>query len=144
MAGIFKSLFGKKEEEVVIGTAVEGGTAAGEEEVAASEAKPIHVTDETFKELVLDSPLPTLVDFWAPWCGPCRMIAPIVEDLARDYAGRIAFAKVNTDENVEMAGRLGIMGIPTLILFKDGQEVDRVVGYVQRRTLEDKLKAVLN
>jgi len=114
------------------------------ERAPGSDAKPIHVTDETFDELVLNSPLPTLVDFWAPWCAPCRMIAPIVEDLARDYESQAVFAKVNTDENVEMAGKLGIMGIPTLILFKDGREFDRVVGYVQRRTLEDKLKAALS
>jgi len=143
MSGILETLFGKKEEGTVT-QAVAGAEAEVLERAAGSNAKPIHVTDETFQELVLNSPLPTLVDFWAPWCAPCRMIAPIVEDLARDYEGRAQFAKVNTDDNVEMAGRLGIMGIPTLILFKDGREFDRVVGYVQRRTLEDKLKAALS
>jgi len=138
MSGLLKSLFGKKEE--VEATAI----APVAETVASSDAEPIHVTDGTFEELVLNSQLPTLVDFWAPWCGPCHMIAPVVEDLARDYDGRAVFAKVNTDENVQMAGGLGIRGIPTLILFKDGQEVDRVVGYAPRHVLEGKLQAALN
>jgi len=138
MSGLLKSLFGKTEEVEAT------DTAPGAETVASSDAEPIHITDGTFEEVVLNSQLPTLVDFWAPWCGPCRMIAPVVEDLARDYDGRAVFAKVNTDENVQMAGKLGIRGIPTLILFKDGQEVDRVVGYAPRHVLEDKLKAVLN
>jgi thioredoxin 1 len=105
---------------------------------------PIHVTDETFAELVLNSHLPVLVDFWAPWCGPCRMVAPIVEDLAKAYEGRALIAKLNTDENVRVATELGIMGIPTLILFKNGQEVDRVIGFAPRNALESKLTAVLN
>jgi len=85
-----------------------------------------------------------LVDFWAPWCGPCRMVAPIVEDLAKAYEGRALIAKLNTDENVRVATELGIMGIPTLILFKNGQEVDRVIGFAPRNALESKLTAVLN
>ncbi|MGD9047602.1 MAG: thioredoxin [Anaerolineae bacterium] len=107
-------------------------------------AEPVHVSDETFEEMVLKAPVPALVDFWAPWCGPCRMVAPIVEELARDYHGRAMVAKINTDENVQVASQLGIMGIPTLILFKDGQEVDRVVGYAPRRAVEEKLKAQLD
>jgi thioredoxin 1 len=138
MAGLLKSLFGKKEQA----EAVEAEALA--EPVAALAAGPIHVTDETFEELVLNASLPTLVDFWAPWCGPCRMIAPIVEDLAKAYDGRALIAKVNTDENVDVASKLGIMGIPTLILFKEGQEVDRVVGYAPQKVLEEKLTAVLN
>jgi thioredoxin 1 len=132
MTGLFKSVFGKK---------VEG---LGAEQVEGSAAEPSHVTDDLFEEMVLNAPLPTLVDFWAPWCGPCRMIAPIVQDLAKDYDGRAVFAKINTDENVQVAGRLGIMGIPTMVLFKDGEEVDRIVGFVPRRVLEEKLRAVLN
>jgi thioredoxin 1 len=138
MGGILKSLFGKEEEAVAV-----------EEEpqieaVSEQVVEPIHVTDETFDEVVLGSSKPALVDFWAPWCGPCRMIAPIVEELAQDYDGRAVIAKINTDENVAVAGKLGIMGIPTLILFKDGQEVDRIVGYAPRHALEDKLKAALS
>ena len=137
MAGFFKSLFGKKEAQAA---------AAGEATVAASasDAKPIHVTDGSFGADVLSASLPVLVDFWAPWCGPCRMVAPIVEDLAKVYDGRLVVAKINTDENAKVAGGLGIMGIPTFILFKNGQEVDRVVGYAPRHELEEKLKAVLN
>ena len=138
MSGFIKSLFGKKEVPDAAAEAVV-------EEVAGSGsvAQPLHVTDETFQELVLDAPLPVLVDFWAPWCGPCRMVAPIVEDLARDYDGRAVVAKINTDESARVAGQLGIMGIPTLILFKAGQEVDRIVGFVPRKEVEGKLKAVL-
>jgi thioredoxin 1 len=136
MAGYLKSVFGKKEDALV-------GTPQGVT-TQESQAAPIHVTDESFEEVVLQATVPTLVDFWAPWCGPCRMIAPIVEDLAKAYDGRAVFAKINTDENVEVAGRLGIMGIPTLIVFKDGQEVDRVVGYAPRHVLEQKLNAALN
>lgn len=133
------SLFGKKVEVVDEDAAPESHAAAPNPDAA-----PVHVTDDTFQELVLSSSLPTLVDFWAPWCGPCRMIAPIVEDLAKAYDGRAVIAKMNTDENVQMAGQLGIMGIPTLVLFKNGQEVDRVVGYAPRHVLEEKLAAALN
>ena len=133
------SLFGRKVEVATEEVAPESDVV-----VANPDALPIHVTDDTFDELVLSSPLPALVDFWAPWCGPCRMIAPIVEDLAKTYDGQAVIAKMNTDENIQMAGQLGIMGIPTLILFKDGQEVDRVVGYAPRHVLEEKLAAALN
>lgn len=137
MTGFIRSLFGTKDEQV---PAPDVGALPASPD---AEAKPIHVTDDTFGHSVLGSPLPALVDFWAPWCGPCRMIAPLVEDLARVYHGQAVFAKVNTDENTEVATELGIMGIPTLILFRDGQEVDRVVGYAPRHVLEDMLKAVL-
>ncbi|MGD8795135.1 MAG: thioredoxin [Anaerolineae bacterium] len=103
----------------------------------------MHVTDDTFEDVVLNADVPAMVDFWAPWCGPCRMVAPIVEDLAKEYGGRAVIAKVNTDENVETASKLGIMGIPTLILFKGGVEVGRVVGFAPRQTLEGHLQALL-
>jgi thioredoxin 1 len=144
MSGLIKSLFGKKEavEDVASVTVVAEPADAGVAQ-AASLGEPVHVSDETFEDLVLKSEVPALVDFWAPWCGPCRMVAPIVEDLAREYNGRAMVAKINTDENVQVAGQLGIMGIPTLIIFKDGQEVERVVGYAPRGALEAKLKAQL-
>ncbi len=145
MSGLIKSLFGKKEavEDVASVAAVAEIAEAGVAQ-AASLGEPVHVSDETFEDMVLKSDVPALVDFWAPWCGPCRMVAPIVEDLAREYNGRAVVAKINTDENVQVAGKLGIMGIPTLIIFKDGQEVDRVVGYAPRGALEAKLKAQLH
>lgn len=90
--------------------------------------EPLIVSDASFERDVLRAPLPVLVDFWAPWCGPCRMVSPIVEELGREYRGRLRVAKVNTDENPQRAGMLGIRGIPTLILFKGGREVDRIVG----------------
>lgn len=142
-----KSLFGSKEDVDTVARPVaveDTGVETADSLATVSEAEPIHVTDDTFAELVLNAPLPALVDFWAPWCGPCRMIAPIVEDLAKAYDGQAVIAKLNTDENIQVAGQLGIMGIPTLILFKDGQEVDRVVGYAPQHVLEGKLKAVLN
>lgn len=137
MLDFVKSVLGKKQEE-------SGSTAApGARVQDAPGAEPVHVTDATFQEVVLGAPVPAMVDFWAPWCGPCRMVAPVVEALAREYDGRAVVAKINTDENQQLAGRLGIMGIPTLILFKDGQEVDRVVGFVPRKTLEERLLAVI-
>jgi thioredoxin 1 len=147
MSGILKSLFGREkavEETVVVDQEAELAASPGPEPAASAVAEPIHVTDESFEKDVLNADLPVMVDFWAPWCGPCRMVAPIVEELAEKYAGRAVMAKINTDENVQIAGRLGIMGIPTLILFKDGQEVDRVVGFAPGKALEQKLQAVLN
>ncbi len=91
-------------------------------------AKPIAVTDSEFAQKVLQADTPVVVDFWAPWCGPCRAIAPILERLAGEYEGRLTIAKVNTDQEVENASHLGIQGIPTLIIFKDGKEVERLVG----------------
>lgn len=156
MTGFLKRLFGKKEDEAsgaavsatteVAATmdAAANGHAMGELAAVASDAEPLHVTDDSFDEAVINSSLPVLVDFWAPWCGPCRMVAPVVEELARTYDGRAVIAKVNTDENVQLAAQLGIMGIPTLILFNGGQEADRVVGYAPQRLLEEKLNALLN
>jgi thioredoxin 1 len=137
MAGFLGSLFGRKDQN---GPGDESGPV---ESVTASDAKPIHVTDTTFGEIVLGASQPAIVDFWAPWCGPCRMIAPIIEDLAKQYDGRAVIAKINTDEHVEIASQLGIRGIPTLVLFKGGREVDRQVGYAPRHVLEQKLDAAL-
>lgn len=90
-------------------------------------AKPIVVTDADFEEKVLRADKPVVVDFWAPWCAPCRVIAPILDKLATEYEGRLTIAKVNTDEEIRHASALGIQGIPTLIIFKNGQEVGRLV-----------------
>jgi thioredoxin 1 len=106
--------------------------------------EPLHVSDETFQSEVLESDLPVLIDFWAPWCGPCLMLAPIIEELAAAYDGRIVVAKVNTDENGNAPQKYGIMGIPTLILFKDGQEVDRLVGVRPKQAIVEKLDAILD
>lgn len=100
---------------------------------------PIAVTDATFKSEVLESPLPVLVDFWAPWCGPCRMVAPVVDDIANEYKDTIRVVKVNTDECPTTATEYGIRSIPTLMIFKDGQKVDMVVGAVPKSTLSNTL-----
>jgi len=91
-------------------------------------AKPIPVTDSEFEQQVLKASNPVVVDFWAPWCGPCRAIAPTLEKLAGEYEGRLTIAKVNTDEEIRWASQFGIQGIPTLIVFKGGKEVARLVG----------------
>jgi len=93
-------------------------------------------TKEDFDEKVLKSKLPVLVDFWAPWCGPCRMVTPVVEELAKEYAGKVVVAKVNTDENSDVSYAYRIMSIPTLILFKDGKEVNKMIGALPKEELK--------
>jgi thioredoxin 1 len=99
--------------------------------------KPIEVSDATFNEVIQNSLV--VVDCWASWCGPCRMIAPIIEEMARDYAGRILFGKLNVDENQKVAMQYQIMSIPTLLVFKNGKLVDRIVGAMPRQMLEPKI-----
>ena len=106
-------------------------------------AHPITVTDTSFKQEVLDSEVPVLVDFWASWCSPCKMIAPIVEDLAGEYEGRVKVAKVDVDANPITPGMFGIMSIPTLMVFRGGKAEERIVGYQPKQSLEAKLQAVL-
>ncbi|MCG9892935.1 MAG: thioredoxin [Thermosynechococcaceae cyanobacterium MS004] len=101
------------------------------------------VTDSTFKPEVIDSDVPVLVDFWAPWCGPCRMVAPVVEEISEQYQGQIKVVKVNTDENPNVASQYGIRSIPTLMIFKGGQRVDMVVGAVPKTTLANTLEKYL-
>lgn len=108
-----------------------------------SDTHPLHVSDSEFQTQVLDSKSPVLVDFWAAWCGPCRMIAPFVEEIAKDYAGKAVVAKMDTDANPQTPMKYGIMGIPTLIFFKDGKEVDRIVGAVPKAVIAKKMEAVL-
>lgn len=98
------------------------------------------VKEADFKEVVLDSELPVLVDFWAPWCGPCRMVAPVVEEIAQQYEGKVKVVKLNTDDNPQIASQYGIRSIPTLMVFKDGQKVEMVVGAVPKTTLSNTLE----
>ena len=102
-----------------------------------------HVTDETFEELVLKSERPTVVDFWAVWCGPCRMVAPVVDELSEEYDGKVKFVKLNTDDNVQTASQFGIRSIPTLLVFKGGEAVGSIVGFRPKSDLKKRLEAVL-
>ena len=106
--------------------------------------KPVEVTDADFENEVLKSDLPVLVDFWAPWCGPCRMVAPIVEELADEYDGKVKFVKLNTDDNVQIASRYGIRSIPTLLVFKGGESVDQVIGFRPKSDLKRTLDKSLS
>jgi len=105
--------------------------------------KPITVTDESFENDVLQSELPVLVDFWAPWCGPCLMIAPSLEKMAAEYAGRLVIAKVNTDEDFKHAVEYGVRSIPNLVLFQGGQPVDRIVGALPYPYLKQRVEQAL-
>jgi thioredoxin 1 len=100
-------------------------------------SEPIHVTDTAFEKSVLQSELPVIVDFWAPWCGPCRMVAPTLDKLAKEYAGKLVIAKVNTDENPEWAGKYGVQGIPTMLLVAQGKIVHRQVGALPEPMLRE-------
>jgi len=105
--------------------------------------KPIAVDDGTFDQIVLQAKTPVLVDFWAPWCRPCIMAAPVLEELAEEYNGRISFAKVDVDQNAKTATKYGIMAIPNLIIFKNGKPASQIVGYKPKAELKRDLDAVL-
>ncbi|MFA6617656.1 MAG: thioredoxin [Candidatus Neomarinimicrobiota bacterium] len=103
----------------------------------------VEVTDQNFQTEVLGNPLPVIVDFWAPWCGPCRMIAPKLEEIAKDYEGKVVIAKVNVDNSPMVAGQFGIRSIPTLLFVKDGKVMEQVIGNVPKGDLEATLKKLL-
>ena len=107
-------------------------------------AESVKVDDKNYKGVVIEAKIPFLVDFWAPWCAPCRAIAPAVEELATEYAGRIGFAKVNVDENPKVATEYGIRSIPTLLIFKDGKPVTQLVGLRPKAELKKQLDAALS
>jgi thioredoxin 1 len=103
-------------------------------------AKPIEVTDQTFNQVVLKAELPTVVDFWAVWCGPCKMIAPALEQIAEEYEDQVQVAKLDVDQSSETAMKYGVMSIPTLLLFKNGEPVERIIGFLPKDKLVAKLQ----
>ena len=106
--------------------------------LSSPSVKPIDISDDTFSSTI-QGPGVVVVDCWAPWCGPCRFLSPIVEELAEDYAGRISFGKLNVDENPNVAAKYDIMSIPTLLIFKDGKLVDKLIGAMPRQMLEPRI-----
>ena len=107
-------------------------------------SEPIAIDDSNFEQFVLRARMPVLLDFWAAWCGPCRMVAPVIEELAKEYDGRISFGKVDVDQNPKIASQYGIMSIPTLILFKDGKPISNIVGFRPKAQLKESLDAALD
>ena len=107
-------------------------------------SKPITINDSNFDQVVLQAKTPVLVDFWATWCAPCQMVAPIIDELAEEYNGRISFAKVDVDQNSKIATRYSIMSIPTLLIFKKGEPVSLLVGYKPKEELKRTLDAALD
>ena len=106
-------------------------------------AKPVEISDSTYQSEVIEADKPVLVDFWAPWCGPCRMVGPILEEIASEQESKIKIVKVNVDENQQYASKLGVFNIPTMILYKDGQPVDKIIGAMPKNQLLDRLNPFL-
>ena len=104
---------------------------------------PLEISDQSFEEAVIKSDTPALVDFWAPWCGPCRMVAPVIDKLSEKYQDKFKFCKLNVDENPKTAAKFNVMSIPTIMLFKDGKVADTVVGAVPEDTLKTKIDRLL-
>ena len=106
----------------------------------SAEAKPVTITDATFAAEVERSPMPVLLDMWAPWCGPCHMVAPVIEELAAEMAGRVRVAKLNVDENPATAARFRVQSIPTLLVLREGREIDRIVGLQPKAVIVERLQ----
>ncbi len=106
-------------------------------------SKPVHITDNAFDDEVLKSDIPVIVDFWAPWCGPCKMIAPILEEIATEYDGKLKVAKVDVDTNTKVASQFKIMSIPALLIFRNGELVDQMIGALPKNQLLDHITKVL-
>ncbi len=128
MGGLIDKLFGGNAEERVI---------------PDDAVRPVQVTDDEFEQVVLGSEVPVIVDFWAPWCMPCRMLAPALEQIAADYGERVVVAKVNTDENTRWASQYGVRGIPTLLFIWQGHEAGRIVGVVPESAIKQQLEQML-
>jgi len=132
----------KKLREMLRRTASKEKPESSQEQEKSAPNKPVDLTDATFKEAVENHAL-VVIDCWAPWCGPCRYVSPIIEEIARDYVGKIFFGKLNVDENRRVAMQYGIMSIPTLLIFKKGRLVDQIIGAMPRRMLEPKITRYL-
>lgn len=117
--------------------------AAAAKAAMSAVTQPVHLTDANFAAEVAKYPV-MLVDFWAPWCGPCRMVAPVIDQLAKEYSGRVVFGKLNVDENPAVAGSFGVQSIPTMMIFKGGKAVDVVIGAMPKGQIEMKLKQHLS
>jgi len=117
--------------------------AAAAKAMMSALTEPIVLTDSNFKVVIAKYPV-MLVDFWAPWCGPCRMVSPIIEQLAKEYSGKVAFGKVNVDENQMISGSFGIQSIPTMMIFKGGKAVDVMIGALPKAQIEMKIKQQLS